>query len=116
MRSASQVMEELIAKSKAGKAAKAMQKEEDLTETDMLDASFQTMLQGGELAALLKEKGSKHEEKKAQAAKAQDDGDAEFDRMRRELAFEARAKVRSTDFCRDVSDDTFCRNDAVICL
>ena len=88
-------MEELIAKSKAGKAAKQMQKEEDLTATDILDASFQSLLQAGDLSALLREKGSKHDRKAAQAAQAaQDDGDAEFDRTRRELAFESRAKVR----------------------
>ena len=44
----------------------------------------------------MKEKGARHDRKAAQAAQAaqDDDGDAEFDRMRRELAFESRAKVR----------------------
>ena len=65
-------MEELIAKSKAAKAAKAMQKEEDLTATDVLDASFESLLRAGDLSVLMKEK----------------------DRMRRELAFESRAKVQ----------------------
>ena len=51
-------MEELIAKSKAGKAAKAMQKEEDLTATDVLDASFESLLRAGDLSALMKEKGA----------------------------------------------------------
>ena len=86
-------MEELIAKSKAGKAAKQMQKEEDLTATDVLDASFQSLLQAGGLSALLKERGSKHDRQAAQKAQPQDTGDAEFDRVRRELAFESRAKV-----------------------
>lgn len=95
--SAWQVMEELIAKSKAGKAARQMQKEEDLTATDVLDASFQSLLQAGDLSALMKEKGARHDRRAAQAAQnaqGQDDGDAEFDRVRRELAFESRARVR----------------------
>lgn len=86
-------MEELIAKSKAGKAAKQMRKEEDLTATDVLDASFQDLLQAGGLSALLREKGSKHDRRAAQKTQPQDNGDAEFDRVRRELAFESRAKV-----------------------
>ena len=57
------MMEELIAKSKAGKAARQMQKEEDLTATDVLDASFQSLLEAGDLSALLREKGSKHDRK-----------------------------------------------------
>ena len=89
-----QVMEELIAKSKAGKAARQMQKEDDLTATDVLDASFQSLLQAGDLSALMKEKGARHDRRAAQNAQAaQDDGDAEFDRVRRELAFESRARV-----------------------
>ena len=88
-----QVMEELIAKSKAGKAARQMQKEEDLTATDVLDASFQSLLQAGDLSALMKEKGARHDCGAAQNAQAQDNGDAEFDRVRRELAFESRARV-----------------------
>ena len=87
-------MEELIAKSKAGKAARQMQKEEDLTATDVLDASFQSLLQAGGLTALLKEKGTRHDRSAAQKGPPQDAGDAEFDRVRRELAFESRAKVR----------------------
>ena len=88
-------MEELIAKSKAAKAAKAMQKEEDLTATDVLDTSFESLLRAGDLLALLKEKGAKHARASGQASQALGDEDAEFDRMRRELAFESRAKVRS---------------------
>lgn len=39
--SGAQVMEEVMAKSKAFKAAKSAQREEDLTATDALDADFQ---------------------------------------------------------------------------
>lgn len=88
-------MEELIAKSKAGKAAKAMQKEADLTATDVLDASFESLLRAGDLSALMKEKGAKHARVGGQASQDPEDEDAEFDRMRRELAFESRAKVQS---------------------
>ncbi len=88
---AHKVMEEVIAKSKAGKAARQMQKEEDLTATDALDASFASLLQNGALAPLMKEKGARHDRRAARAA--QDEGDEAFDRMRRELAFESRAKV-----------------------
>ena len=88
-------MEELIAKSKAGKAAKAMQKEEDLTATEVLDASFESLLQAGDLSALMKEKGVKHARVGGRAGQDPGDEDAEFDRMRRELAFESRAKVQS---------------------
>ena len=87
-------MEEVIAKSKAAKAARQIQKEEDLTATDILDASFASLLQTGALMPLMKEKGARHDRKAAQADRAaQDEGDAEFDKMRRELAFESRAKV-----------------------
>ena len=89
-------MAEVIAKSKAAKAARQMQKEEDLTATDILDASFASLLQTGALTPLMKEKGARHDRKAAQADRAaQDEGDEEFDRMRRELAFESRAKVTS---------------------
>lgn len=87
-------MEEVIAKSKAAKAARQMQKEEDLTATDILDASFASLLQTGALVPLMKEKGARHDRNAAQTV--QDEGDAEFDRMRRELAFETRAKVTTT--------------------
>ena len=87
-------MEELIAKSKAAKAAKAMQKEEDFTATDVLDASFESLLRAGDLSALMKEKGAKHARAGGQASQDPGDEDAEFDRMRRELAFESRAKVQ----------------------
>ena len=97
-----QVMEELIAKSKAGKAERQMQKEEDLTATDILDASFEGLLQAGQLTALMKVKGARHDRQAAQKAQPQDDSDAEFDKMRRELAFESRAKVRPKSFLREV--------------
>lgn len=97
-------MEEVIAKSKAAKAARQMQKEEDLTATDILDASFASLLQTGALTPLMKEKGARHDRKAAQADRAaQDEGDAEFDRMRRELAFESRAKVTNHKSCTAAS-------------
>ena len=96
--SARQVMEEVIAKSKAAKAARQMLKEEDLTATDILDASFTSLLQTGALVPLMKEKGARHDRNAAQTV--QDEGDAEFDRMRRELGFESRAKVTTMTHAR----------------
>ncbi len=106
-----QVMEELIAKSKAGKAERQMQKEEDLTATDILDASFEGLLQAGQLTALMKVKGARHDRQAAQNAQPQDDGDAEFDRMRRELAFESRAKVMPKSLLGEIRIAEGCGHD-----
>lgn len=54
-----QVMEEIIAKSKAAKAEKAKQKEADEAALDALDSSFKELVrsQRGGLAALVKAPG-----------------------------------------------------------
>ena len=44
-----QVMEEVMARSKAFKAAKSQQREEDLTATEALDTDFQVMLPGSRI-------------------------------------------------------------------
>lgn len=54
-----QVMEEIIAKSKKGKAERQTQREDDLRATEELDATFTDLLQGASLATMLRAKGEK---------------------------------------------------------
>lgn len=53
----SQVMEEIIAKSKAYKAMKQKQKEDDLEEMDKLDKDYRDLLSTKALASYVKPKG-----------------------------------------------------------
>ncbi len=90
-----QVMEELIAKSKAFKAAKSEQRDEDLEATEALDTKLASLLESGCLAGLVKPKGARHDRKAAEKnAPPQHGDDTEFDRFRRELVFEAKGQVR----------------------
>lgn len=90
-----QVMEEVIAKSKAFRAAKMQQREEDLDATEALDTDFSSFVEAGGLEGLVKPKGARNAKKAADKSAAPEDGsDAEFDRFRRELIFEAKGQVR----------------------
>lgn len=80
-------MEELIAKSKAFKAEKAKQRDADLDETEALDRDLNDLLQTGALHTLLKKKGA------APAKQPLDDEEQAYDKDRRGLIFEAKAKV-----------------------
>lgn len=88
-----QVMEEVMAKSKAFRAAKQRQREEDLAETEALDSTFAALLQGGALAGLLKKKGAREAAREQPGAEGQR-GDAAYDRLRRELVYEPKGQVR----------------------
>ena len=84
-------MAEVMAKSKAFKAAKQQQREQDLTQTEALDDSLATLLQTGAFAGLLKPKA----QKRALSDRGPlDPADAAYDRMRRELVFEPKGKVQ----------------------
>ncbi len=88
-----------MAKSKAFKAAKSQQRDEDLEATEALDTNFTGLLDAGGLAGLVKPKGARHMKKVADKNVAPPEGDdAEFDRFRRELIFEAKGQVRLTPF------------------
>lgn len=84
-----------MAKSKAFKAAKQQQREEDLTQTEALDDSFAALMQGGALAGMLKPGGRKQREAGAQLQPAET-ADAAYDRLRRELVYEPKGKVQSS--------------------
>jgi hypothetical protein len=87
-------MEEVIAKSKAARAAKIQQREEDLHATEALDADLDNLLQCGALAQLFKAKGARNDRAaKRTAAEEQGADEKDYDIVRRELAFEARAQV-----------------------
>lgn len=90
-----QVMEEVMAKSKKYKAEKQHQREEDLNETEALDTQFKELMEGRFMAGLLQPKGEKGA---APKGKGDDPEGAAFDVMRRELVFDAKAKVG----CRSV--------------
>ena len=79
-----------MAKSKAFKAAKQKQREDDFDETDALDSTFGALMQGGALADIMKAKGKK--EPKASNADVANE-DAAYDRLRRELTYEPKGKV-----------------------
>ena len=80
-----------MAKSKAFKAMRQQQREEDLNQTEALDDSFSALLQGGALAGMLNVKGRKDNRK--QPVPLVEPGDAAYDRLRRELTFEPKGKV-----------------------
>lgn len=79
-----------MAKSKKYKAEKQHQREEDLNETEALDNQFQALMEGRLMAGLLRPKGQKGG---ASKGKGDDPERAAFDVMRRELIFDAKAKV-----------------------
>ena len=82
-----QVMEEIMAKSKAYKAEKAKQKEEDFDAADKLDEELAEIMQSGGLSAFIKPKGRKEKDKGSVAEE-----DAAYD-ARREMVFDSKAKV-----------------------
>ena len=84
------VMEEVMAKSKKFKAEKQHQREEDLNETEALDNKFKELLEGRTIAGMTRLKA---ENGKAATGKSKDPDEAAFDMMRRELVFDAKAKV-----------------------
>lgn len=81
-----------MAKSKAFKAAKQQQREEDFSATDALDAEFKQLLEAGNLGLQFKPSGSRGDKP---APGSLDPQDVAYDRMRRELIFEAKAQVRA---------------------
>lgn len=83
-------MEEVMAKSKKFKADKQHQREEDLNETETLDNQFKELLEGRFMAGMVRPKGDKG---KSLNGASVDPGEAAFDVMRRELVFDAKAKV-----------------------
>ena len=84
-------MEEVMAKSKKYKAEKQHQREEDLNETEALDNQFKELMEGRFMAGLLRPKGEKGGV--VPKGKGDDPEGAAFDVMRRELVFDAKAKV-----------------------
>ncbi|PRW57304.1 Nucleolar 14 [Chlorella sorokiniana] len=80
-KSKKEVMEEIIAKSKAFKAERQRQREEDQDETDALDDQFKALLGDRALLGLMRKKGEKRTHE-----------DQAFDVLTRELVFEAKAK------------------------
>ncbi len=86
-----QVMEEIIAKSKAGKAEKRMAREDDLDETMALDKQLKELMAGGGLAPLMRPSGRRGAGPAAAVAVGEDD--AAFDRIRRELVHDRRGTV-----------------------
>ncbi|KAL4451742.1 hypothetical protein ABPG75_007404 [Micractinium tetrahymenae] len=85
-KSKKEVMEEIIAKSKAFKAEKQRQREEDQDETAALDDQFRSLLGEKALLGLMRKKGEKRDNK------AETEEDKAFDVLTRELVFEAKAK------------------------
>jgi len=101
-RTKKEIMEEVIAKSKAYKAAKREQREDDINETDKLDADFQSLLDDDRsLLGLMKKKGEGGGNKKIPiiggggggggTTNAVDD-DKRFDVLAKELVFEAKSR------------------------
>ena len=93
----SQVMEEVMAKSKKFKAEKQHQREEDLNETEALDNKFKELMEGRIMAGMVRPKGEKGN---AVKGRSEDAEGAAFDVMRRELVFDAKAKVYQVLCCR----------------
>ncbi|DBA90017.1 TPA: hypothetical protein ACH3X2_004286 [Trebouxia sp. C0005] len=89
-RSKKEVMEEVMAKSKKFKAEKQHQREEDLNETEALDSKFKELMEGRLMAGMVRPKGEKGN---AVKGRSEDPEGAAFDIMRRELVFDAKAKV-----------------------
>lgn len=103
-RSKKEIMEEVIAKSKAYKAAKREQREDDINETDKLDSDFQSLLDDKSLLGLMmKKKGERNSsnnkiaigeggEGRCGDANNTIDDDKRFDVLTRELVFEAKSR------------------------
>ncbi len=89
-----------MAKSKMYKAEKQHQREEDLNETEALDNQFKELMEGRILAGLVRPKGEKG---KTPKGKSEDPNEVAFDVMRRELVFDAKAKVNQADLSQTVS-------------
>ena len=85
------MMEEIIAKSKKHKAEKAKQRDADLDATEALDRDLAELMKGRVLQGLIRPKGVKPKFAEPVAGE-----DAAFDVARRELVFEAKAKVSPT--------------------
>ena len=83
-----QVMQEIIAKSKKARAEKTKQREADLDAVDELDNDLAELVKQKSFQSLIRPKGQKLKD----ASKA-DSTDAAFDLARRELVFDAKAKV-----------------------
>ena len=81
-------MEEIIAKSKKARAEKTKQRETDLDAVEELDKDLADLVKQKGFQSLLRPKGQKHG-----ASSAPGSDDAAFDMARRELVFEAKAKV-----------------------
>ena len=79
-----------MAKSKKYKAEKQHQREEDLNETEALDNQFKAILEGQLMTGMVRPKGQK---RATSEGKADDPEGSAFDVMRRELVFDAKAKV-----------------------
>ena len=92
----SQVMEEVMAKSKKFKAEMQHQREEDLNETEALDNKFKELMEGRIVAGMVRPKGEKGN---AVKGRSEDPEGAAFDVMRRELVFDAKAKVYQVLCC-----------------
>lgn len=85
-----------MAKSKKYKAEKQHQREEDLNETEALDNQFKELMEGRFMAGMVRPKGEKGS---AAKGKSEDPEGAAFDVMRRELVFDAKAKVTRLSSC-----------------
>ena len=81
-----EVMEEIIAKSRAFKAQRQKQKEEDVEEMAKLDSEYKDLLHSQALSQFIKPKGYGKENK----LKADNKQDQDYDVAARELAFEAK--------------------------
>lgn len=79
-----------MAKSKTFRAEAQQQREEDLNETEALDKQFKALQSARLMARLARPPG-----KQARPTKDEDPLGAAFDVMRRELVFDAKAKVGS---------------------
>ncbi|KAL6784842.1 NOP14 [Auxenochlorella protothecoides x Auxenochlorella symbiontica] len=84
-RSKAEVMEEVIAKSKAFRAAKQQQREEDVEEVEKLDSVFRELGAAGALSRLVRPKGAK-----GSLAGLESREDVAFDIAARELVYEAK--------------------------
>lgn len=85
-----EVMAELISKSKAFRAAKQAQRENDADEMEAVDALFRTLRSEGVFAGAMNRGGDRN---RGRGAEVEEEGDAAFDRAARELAFEAKGSA-----------------------
>jgi nucleolar protein 14 len=89
-RSKKEVMEEVMAKSKAYKAQRQAVRQEDVEATDALAAAWHALASSGALAGALRPQGAKPEAAAGGAAAA--DEDRRFDALTRELLYEGKAQ------------------------